>query len=599
MKKILLLLFLFSITLAHAQEACRTPEYDVKRQEARLNLLKNRQVQSSYCLKIYVHLIRRTNGTGGQSVASTTAAINLMKSDFLPHNISFEWDETIDYIDNTVYFDNPGANIFSVNSHTDGIDIYLYGNLGDNFGQASANNIETAFLLSGSFDRRPPFTPYIETSVISHEMGHVLDLLHTHANCDNPSSYSPADNSNCNSKGDYVCDTAPDPGMDFWVDYPNCEWLGQTFCSDHLDFDDVLEYDPDESNIMAYTHPDCMQAFTPGQGQRMRASIAVLPLLQNATTTCTQINCRTGFLTMNDFVLSCPEFPIEVTGTFSLPNYGSISSLELSLLQGGTTIATGLDAAIDYTTNTYAFSINDLTLFGNPPSGEYEVQATIVFAGANGDECRPFSANTVLSPNAAISFKECDESYVCSTLENTSINGSILSWPDIGAAVYYIDLMPNSLCCNPNDNSVYGPMTTVEVTTNEFDLITMPDKCSMVRVYTRECPPTNWCCVSPSGPSSFYFPYGENCLPPPSSNAANSRITILPNPATNELTIGVDETKIYSIEIYNIYGLRVNNRQQLNSARERINVSTLPRGLFIIKVKLIDGSNYIQSIILK
>lgn len=82
----------------------------------------------SYLIKVYFHVIRKTNGSGASVVQNNVqTAFNTLNTDFNSHGIFFRWDNTIDFIDNTTYYNAPGTNIFSINNHSDGVDIYFYG----------------------------------------------------------------------------------------------------------------------------------------------------------------------------------------------------------------------------------------------------------------------------------------------------------------------------------------------------------------------------------------------------------------------------------------------------------------------------------------
>ncbi len=228
-----------------------------------------------YFLRIYVHVIRRSDGTGGQTPEQVREALASLDQDFNPHNIFFVWDCEIDYIDNDTYYNSNGTSaVFAVNSHPDGIDIYLFRD--QEPGQSGGHGLAAgygakSFYVFGNY-WNPPYGSLTRSHVISHEMGHCLGLYHTH---DAFECSEFVNGSNCLSCGDYVCDTPADPGIWFnLTPAPDCQW--------NLNSTDPLDqtYDPDERNIMAYVHPDCMEYFSEGQGRRARQMISILPILQ-------------------------------------------------------------------------------------------------------------------------------------------------------------------------------------------------------------------------------------------------------------------------------------------------------------------------------
>jgi len=273
-------------------------------------VLKTMSEQGPLYLRIYVHVIRKDDGTGGQSVPEVYEALSFLDLDFNPHNIFFIWDCNIDSIDNTTYYNNgANSNIFTVNSHQDGIDIYLYQDfLNPPSGTGLAEDIPSkAFLVFGNYFN-PPFTSLVRSHTISHEMGHCLFLYHTHQDwntnfpqgCKEFVTRDPESGANCDVCGDYCCDTPADPNIYGEVDYETCTWEGN-------DLDPNQDpYDPDEHIIMSYSHPLCLEYFTPEEGQRMRNAIVTIPELQ----ACIVSNC--------DFTINEPnkiwDTPTEVKG---------------------------------------------------------------------------------------------------------------------------------------------------------------------------------------------------------------------------------------------------------------------------------------------
>ena len=279
MKRKLILIgsLIWNLNSVLGQNFCFTPSTS-----SNLSLNSSYQMKSSnnnsYCLKIYFHVIRRSNGTGGQTNESVSEAFNILNQDFNPQNISFNWDNQIDYIDNDSYYSSPTTGIFNVNNHQDGIDIYLFDDSSSAGGRANGVGQSSEFWVSGSYWKTPN-NSLTKSHVISHEMGHVLYLWHTHHGTyneggnDNPCSEL-VNGSNSATCGDYVTDTPADPHLQFNVNQSTCEWNSSATDANGD------SYNPDEKNVMSYTDINCMEYFTPKQGERARNAIATLPYLQ-------------------------------------------------------------------------------------------------------------------------------------------------------------------------------------------------------------------------------------------------------------------------------------------------------------------------------
>lgn len=302
-----LLLILLPFQSVNSQSFCTTP---FNSDLSDLNLaIRNMDEQGPFYIRIYVHVIRKSNGAGGQSVPDVYQALSYLDLDFNPHNIFFIWDCNIDYIDSNYWYSNAHISIFSVNPHTDGIDIYLYpdGLYTPPIGGGEAGSIlSNHFYIFGNNDE-PPYGSIVKSHVISHEMGHCLALYHTQEDgtCEEYVTRVPEENANCDYCGDLCCDTPADPGMNNQVDQETCTW-DELIYDENPDIEFVLPYDPDEHNNMSYSHPDCLEYFTQDQGQRMRNAITTESILQ----ACIVPNC--------DITITDPDViwnsPIEVKG---------------------------------------------------------------------------------------------------------------------------------------------------------------------------------------------------------------------------------------------------------------------------------------------
>lgn len=260
---------------------CTTPaNFDAQNMTTLNNSMANSFIDMSFvsvCVRVYFHVIRKTDSTGGQSVASVNQAFNVLINDYYNRDITFSWNGTIDYINNTSLYNSPNSSVFAINDHYDGVDIYLFSDSGPAGGLANGVGTASGFYVGGSY-WNAPFGSLPLSHVISHEMGHVLGLWHTHHGTypeggnDNPCPEL-VNGNNSATCGDYVTDTSADPHIQFNVN-SSCAWLGSGFDANGQ------AYNPKTNNIMAYTSPSCMSLFTPKQGKRMKAALINLPYLQ-------------------------------------------------------------------------------------------------------------------------------------------------------------------------------------------------------------------------------------------------------------------------------------------------------------------------------
>jgi hypothetical protein len=306
MKKIYsFFVFLFFFSSVFYGQECGTPTPDnyqtYEENDPQNQTYSNSTSSSNYCYKINVFFrnVTNDNGTNGNNPANFSTMIDQLNLSFFPHNISFVM-VGYDTINSTAlnYFNNqvtavpariPNAlNIFIVKQIT------YQGR--DAAGLALATPSNTCLIRSP-----------ISLETLCHEIGHCLNLLHTHQCSFRPYIPSCAENpdgSNCLTAGDRICDTPADFYYIQDQDVPGTNYGLSLYA--HL-------YNPDFNNFMGYHLDRPFYRFTLGQGQRMRAAIQNAPVLQPLRS-----NECASFIG-NGTICSGEEYTFEILNAFGNP----------------------------------------------------------------------------------------------------------------------------------------------------------------------------------------------------------------------------------------------------------------------------------------
>jgi ELWxxDGT repeat protein len=101
-------------------------------------------------------------------------------------------------------------------------------------------------------------------NILSHELGHVVGLPHTHGYTNSGTTNELVDGSNCATHGDRFCDTPADPNLLGKVNAA-CRYTGTARDAN------AMLYQPNTRNIMSYTSSKCADTLTPMQLTRARA----------------------------------------------------------------------------------------------------------------------------------------------------------------------------------------------------------------------------------------------------------------------------------------------------------------------------------------
>lgn len=353
LKLFLIAIFLFNlqhISIAQKQE-CGTelppnfnlqknknPEHFQKFMEKFNNEFLNRPPTAGSCINdipMKVHIIRRTNGTGGLTVAQLTTAMTTLNLRYEAACMAFYVCGDINYIDDDQYYNfdtsDEGA-LTSANNVANAINIYYANSVGN----GTSNYCGYAYYPGGQDVILMANSCALNGSTLPHEVGHFYGLPHTHNG-----GNELVNGSNCATAGDDFCDTAADPNLSGLVN-SSCVYTG-TLTDANGDL-----YVPDPMNIMSYSRKPCRTFFSTEQ---------LAEIVYNNT------------FTRNYF--DCPDFDVDFTAdkTFSCANSATINFTETAVGETSYEWDFDNDGTIDAT------SANPSHTYTSP--GEYEVNLTV------------------------------------------------------------------------------------------------------------------------------------------------------------------------------------------------------------------------------
>ncbi len=208
-----------------------------------------------------VHIIRRSDGTGGMGLFSLKAAINNLNRHYINANVRFVILDDIHYIDEdeSYDFDTEFEEDFCTEyDEPNVINIYFFNSIRTGMytlcGYAYFPEGEDRVLMTNACA--------MNGSTLPHEFGHYFMLYHTHGKSNTGSTDELVDRTNCSIAGDKVCDTPPDPNLSGKVT-DECSYTGSGRDRNGM------PYTPDTYNMMSYAPKPCRQKFTRGQYARI------------------------------------------------------------------------------------------------------------------------------------------------------------------------------------------------------------------------------------------------------------------------------------------------------------------------------------------
>lgn len=222
----------------------------------------------NYKFRIYVHVVRSSNGDGLSKTIASDIVTSLNKY-YSGTHVSFTLLGS-DYIDNNTYYlmtssKEDAEALFKNNSRDDAIEIYVISNGAYLNAAGSAQGIpSTAYYVNNE---------YYKESTLAHEMGHCLGLWHTHHGTyheDDTGIPEFVNGTNSAWAGDYIVDTPADPN----------KWSGGKYAGGDLTDANGDKYNPDPTNLMSYNMKVYRTKFTTNQIERIHDFIQNTPELK-------------------------------------------------------------------------------------------------------------------------------------------------------------------------------------------------------------------------------------------------------------------------------------------------------------------------------
>lgn len=275
-KKLLMGVLLFLNYSLYAQLQCGTESTtNITYQKKATNSYSAKGLNGvSFCVNVYFHVLRNDAGQTSVPTYYPGEMLQKLNEDYQQYNISFKSLGT-GYINNSIYTNDGvgvyGGNVdqlFATNDHPNAIDIYI------------AEKSDWAGRADGVLSKDLVMhKDYATTGVVSHEMGHCLNLYHTH---ELQFGQELPNGSNCETAGDLICDTPADPNLNSHHNKldSNCN------TTQPINDNNGVTYYPDTKNYMSYTKPFCMQHFSDGQVEQMKDAMFNEPILQDVLTCC-------------------------------------------------------------------------------------------------------------------------------------------------------------------------------------------------------------------------------------------------------------------------------------------------------------------------
>ncbi|MCA0132340.1 T9SS type A sorting domain-containing protein [Winogradskyella alexanderae] len=514
---------------------------------------RNSNLLSSVPIK--AHIIRQSDGTGGLTEIQLNDAIATMNSIYVSAGLEFFLCDGINYINNDDYYTYESSEeglLTSVNNVNGVINIYFTNSITSSSGGSLCGY---AYFPGGPETILMANSCTTNGSTLAHEMGHFFALPHTHGNSNVfASTEELVDGTNCESTGDFICDTPADPKLGFNNVNTNCDYTD--FFSQDANGD---VYQPDPLNIMSYSRKQCRTLFSPQQFARINAVYQI---------------SRSS--------MACPSFSTDFVAdeTESCGSDLTVNFTDNSV--GATTWSWDIngDAIEDYNTQNITHTYNGI--------GTYDVALTV----SNGTQ----TISKVKSQYINVGAQEI------STI-TIELSLTLDDWPTETTWSF----------SDGDGNVLYSGGPYVEgiddFTTKTETFTVNPDVCYKFEI--NDSYGDGICCASGNG--NYQLRAADNTLLASGGDFGNGTsnnffngvlsiddfstedIRLWPNPTSNTLTVNTT-TLPDRYEIYNTLGQKIKASKVVSNLDLNISVEDLKEGIYFIKLTR-DNSSQVLSFV--